>query len=312
MKLARSGKVAVVGASGLLGQALTTLLVSQGREVVAFVRPEKVASCLASANIKFIGLDLESNFDIRENLLDGVAEIVYLAQSPFHNTFPRGAGSVSALNVVAPHRLAEQATECGVSRFIFASSGGIAQAKEVNESTGVNLISDSAPIREDQMGFYLTTKAQTEQSLSYFAPSLSICNIRYFFIYGPEQRAEMLIPRMINSVVERKTIKLGQNRGPLLNPIYVNDAALATSLVLGSDLQCSINVAGNEIQSLKQICETIAGVTGVEPIFENIDDAPVDFVASTEMLNGLGMECEFNLSIGIENTFRSSGLVGSL
>jgi UDP-glucose 4-epimerase len=305
MKLARSGKVAVVGASGLLGEALTNLLLSQGKEVIAFVRPEKVNSYVVSANVKFMGLDLESNFDIREILSEGVSEIVYLAQSPFHNTFPRGAGSVSALNVVAPHRLAEQATECGVSRFIFASSGGIAQATEVNESTGVNLISDGAPIREDQMGFYLTTKAQTEESLSYFANNLSICSIRYFFIYGPKQRSEMLIPRMINSVLERKIIKLGQNRGPLLNPIYVNDAALATSLVLGSDLQGSINVAGNEIQSLKQICETIAGVVGVGPVFESTDDAPVDFVASTEMLNGLGMEYEFNLGSGIEHMLRS-------
>lgn len=306
MKLARSGKVVVIGSSGLLGQELTNLLLNQGREVIAFVRPEKVNSCVDSANVKFVGLDLESNFDIREILSKGVDEIVYLAQSPSHNTFPRGAGSVSALNVVAPHRIAEQATECGVSRFIFASSGGIAQATERN---GVNLISDNASIREDRMGFYLTTKAQTEQSLSYFAESLSICSIRYFFIYGPMQRAEMLIPRMINSVVEGKIIKLGQNRGPLLNPIYVNDAALATSLVLGSNLKGSINIAGNEIQSLKQICEMIGGVAGVEPIFESVDAPPVDFMASTEMLNGLGMEYEFNLSTGIERTFKSLGLV---
>ena len=61
-----------------------------------------------------------------------------------------------------------------------------------------------------------------------FAPlfqSVVIC--RPFFIYGPGQKKNMLIARLIESTRNKKPIILKGLEGMLFNPIYVKDAAHA-------------------------------------------------------------------------------------
>ena len=58
--------------------------------------------------------------------------------------------------------------------------------------------------------------------------------LRFFFVYGPGQSNEMLIPRLVKSVREGQPIALDGLDGLRINPVYVEDAVRAVVSASGA------------------------------------------------------------------------------
>ncbi len=260
-----------------MGQRVVRLLAERGHDVVALVHrlPEgAVATRLRHERIRVEILDLERpRFDTLPKDLEAV---VALHQSPYHRNFPERASEIFAVNVAAQLGLLEWARGAGVRRYVQASSGGVYGAKArvgVPETDPVGL--------DPQLGFYLASKVCAEALLqSYRSFFESAVILRPFFAYGPGQRTDMLIPRLIDSVREGRPIKLQGPDGLRLNPVYVEDAAHGFAAALSLNGYAVLNLAGPQVVSLREIGERIGRELGKQPVFEQVDESPADYVGS--------------------------------
>jgi nucleoside-diphosphate-sugar epimerase len=135
---------------------------------------------------------------------------------------------------------------------------------------------------------------------------MNVIILRFFFVYGPWQRQNMLVPRLVQSVREGKPIVLHGYDGIRINPTYVTDVveAIAESLEM-TDSQ-KINVAGPEILSMRHIGEVIGKVVGKEPQFKMLKDVkPQSIIGDVKKMSRLLHRPHWFFQDGVERYVRS-------
>jgi len=95
----------------------------------------------------------------------------------------------------------------------------------------------------------------------------------------------MLIPRLIASVKSNSEITLNGERGIKINPIYINDATKSVAKILGLKGEHIINIAGEDIISLKELATVIGKIVNIEPIFKYTDNIQSDLIADISIMN---------------------------
>lgn len=285
--------ILVTGANGLLGRNLVKLL-SKKHKVFAIVKDKKKLNFEMNKNISVIEMDLTC---VDNSILPkDMDAIYYLAQSNRFREFPDGVDDMLSTNVVAPNILAKWAVKNGVKKFIYTSSGGVYTNpnKPVKEFFDINA--------NEKLGFYLNSKLSAEMLLKNYANFFeTFAIIRPFFIYGVGQNKTMLIPRLISSIQNEKEITLNGEDGIKINPIYATDASQAVANILGLSGEYIINIAGDEVVSLRELCMMIGEVVKKEPIFKINKAVQSDLVADIEMMKEKLVEPVVNLKSGIEN-----------
>ena len=248
--------IIVTGASGLVGSHLLPLF---GPEQDIHMLGRRPAEGVP-ANIRHYDVDLGDVFD--SDSLPGQADaIIYLAQSDRYREFPKGASDMFGVNVAAPLRLLDYARRAGVRKFVYASSGGVYGGSPDAVSEELML-----PARGD-LGFYLATKLCSEMLAQNFASLFDVVLLRFFFVYGPGQKRLMLIPRLMDNVMLGNPVMLQGDEGIRINPVHAGDAAQAVRASLDLDGSHTINIAGPEILSIRQICDEIGRQAGREPVY---------------------------------------------
>jgi UDP-glucose 4-epimerase len=195
--------------------------------------------------------------------------VVHLAQSRHYPDFPEHALDVFNVNLALTARLLDWSRSAGVRHFVLASTGGVDQTAR---------------------SYYVATKAAAEQFAQCYATHFAVLVMRFHFVYGPGQRASMLVPRLIDAIREGRAIPLAGDDGPRLTPTYVADAVQSIAAALDRGVSGTIAVAGPEALTVRRMCELIGARLGVAPAF-SIDSTrpPQDLVADTaEMTARLG------------------------
>lgn len=281
-------RIVVTGAGGLLGTELVTLLASTSDVVAISRRPATVEE----SAVQWISTDLEDeNFvDALPSQADGV---VHLAQSTRFRDFPEGVESVVRVNVASTVLLADWARRSGVRSFVLASSGGVygGGAASLRES---DRVADPGPL-----DFYLGTKLSSELLASPYREFMTVVVLRFFFVYGRRQRRSMLIPRLIERVRNGEEIELHGSEGIRLNPVHVGDAARATAKALDLTESQTVNVAGAEIVSLRDLAERIGREVNSRPLFTRSDHPPLDVVGDIDKMTELLVRPKVDLRQGM-------------
>lgn len=257
MSAAIAGPVLVTGANGLLGRA-TLARIASARRVYGLVRAEPKRPPPDGATMVVHDLRQAADPDLPE----APETIVHLAQSPRYRDFPEGALDVFEVNVASTQRLLDYARRSGVRRFVYASSGGVYGHSE-------------APFREDaplcgemDLNHYLAGKISSEILLRAYSREFITITLRLFFMYGPGQRETMLVPRLVNNVLQGQPILLQGPNGMRANPVYVDDAAAAVAAALALTASDTVNVAGPQVLTMREIGVLIGEAIGRAPRFE--------------------------------------------
>lgn len=141
---------------------------------------------------------------------------------------------------------------------------------------------------------------------------MTVVILRFFFVYGPGQRPDMLIPRLTRLVAEGRPIRLNGADGLLTNPVHVADAASAVHRALDLDRSHRINIGGPDVLSLRQIVESIGARLGCAPLYSvNPDAEPRDLIADISKMRQLLAAPNIRFSEGIEDVIRGLGLTES-
>ena len=273
--------VVIAGATGLIGSRLIELL-SLEYEVHCVSRSRGVGS-----DVIWHQVDLSAACSF-EGLPKSVDAVIYLAQSQFFRDFPHHAVEVLQVNTLSALRMLDYARSANARSFIYGSSGGVygAAGGDTNEEVRIST--------SDDLGFYLGSKLCSEIVAKNYERFFNVVILRYFFVYGAGQRGDMLVPRLVHRVRNRAPIQLSGCDGIRINPVHVSDAAAATMRALELTASVTINIAGPEILSLRQIGNIIGGAVGCDPIFTiesggSQGDLVGDITRMSDLLGGAKM-----------------------
>ena len=262
----------VTGATGVLGTALLPVLTQRDDDVVGLCRPGTEPPVVDG--VRWVAQDLAA--PLSDDLPGSVDGVFHLAQSPRFREFPDGAVHVIEVNTMATTRLLDYCRRAGGRTFVFASTGAVPGASP-------NPITESDPPAPSNL--YAISKYASELIVEQHRSVLAAHSLRYFFIYGPAQKA-MMMPGIIGRVRNGQAVQLAGENGISINPVYADDAARATAAALDLDEGATINVAGPEIVTIRQIAEAIGAELGRVPTFQNVDEQP-DFIASIDRMSRL-------------------------
>ncbi len=269
-----NGTVVITGADGLLGRRVTQLL-SNSLRVYALVRvlPEKPVP-----DINYVIADFGGDWSFSE-LPERIDYVIHFAQSSQFRNFPDGALDVFNVNVSSTARLLDHARKTGVKTFIYASSGGVyGNGSEAFKE-------NSAIVPPGQLGYYLGSKACGEILVQSYASIFKVIVLRPFFMYGPGQNRSMLIPRLIDSVATGKPVMLQGEQGLRINPVHVDDAALAVIAALDVEESSAFNIAGPQVMSLKKMCEDMGEHLQKMPLFIQQPGDAHDLIADISLMS---------------------------
>lgn len=281
--------ILITGGTGLVGAEVIRRIGAE-HTIYAVSRRQ---NDLLSKKTRIISCDLSQSFD--DSLFPAeIDAVIHLAQSEHFRDFPAQAADVLNVNTRATFQLLDYARRAGAKTFIYASSGGV-------YGSGANGFDENTPIvARSDLGFYQSSKLCSEILADNYTSLMNVIVLRFFFVYGPEQKPSMLIPRLVESVRNGTPICLQGESGIRINPIYVSDAADA---VIGSlaliDSQ-KINVGGPDIMSLREICDIIGELIDRVPVY-SIDESkkPQHLVGDINKMKNLLQHPKFSFKEGV-------------
>lgn len=268
--------VLVTGATGLLGSRVIEDLHGE-HEVTALARRQPLE---APPSVRWLVHDL-SEPHLPHKLPARIDAVVHLAQSRSFREFPNRALDIFNVNVGSTALLLDWATRAGAQTFVYASTGGV-YPPTFGAHVEDERVDLSAP------SFYVGSKLAGEALAHAYASELVVVVLRFFFIYGPGQDRSMLIPRVVDSVASGQPISLQGQDGIRVTPTHVDDAASAVTGALRLSTSVTVNVAGPEVLSLRQVGDIVGSRLGTSPTYRVSDDSPsCHFVADISTMMAL-------------------------
>lgn len=279
--------ILITGCNGLIGEAL----IEQLQDKALF----KIYGVSRSANTKLSTFELDLSREWSDDILpEKIDVVIHLAQSEKFRDFPDSSIDVFNVNTTSTLKLLEYARKVGVKKFIYASSGGVYGNSDIG-------FTEESPLKPNKdLGFYLTTKFCSELLVGNYTSFFDINILRFFFVYGKKQKKNMLIPRLIEAVKNKNSIKLQGEEGIKINPVYVDDAAKAIIEIMKKEGSFNVNIGGTEILSIKCIGEIIGNQLNKTPLFEYQDIEAKNLIGDISKMNNLLGEPQITFAEGIK------------
>ncbi len=267
----------VTGAAGFIGSHLVEHLLSDGHEVVgldAFTdyydptrKHQNVTNALASPRFRLVDAAIVDA--PLEDLLDGVEGVFHLAGQPgVRLSWDEGFRQYVDANIVATQRLLEACRHSSVERLVYASSSSVYGNSGTWPSRESDLPAPHSP--------YGVTKLAAEHLANLYAANwgLPTVSLRYFTVYGPRQRPDMAIHRLIESARSGQPFPMYGDGSQVRDFTFVGDIVAATVAAMAEadvPLGTVLNVAGGSSTTVKDLIALVASTVG-RPIA--VDELP--------------------------------------
>ena len=246
----------VTGAAGFIGSHLTEALHARGDEVVA-------VDCFTDYYDPALKEDNASAYDVArldlaadDLALDGFDGVFHLAGQPGVRSSFQAFDNYVRRNLLATQRVFESAARSGV-RVVFASSSSVygdAESYPTSEDA------DAAPISP-----YGISKLGCEQLAYAYASSfgLDAVVLRYFTVYGPRQRPDMALARIVDALARGASFELYGDGLQSRSFTYVADVVAATLAAMEQAPAGALyNVGGGEEASMLEAIALLEQISG--------------------------------------------------
>jgi UDP-glucuronate 4-epimerase len=244
----------VTGAAGFVGSHLAEALVARGDGVVGiddfsdyYDPARKRRNCAA--------LDVMA-LDLAEDRLDFAAfdGVFHLAGQPGVRSFGAAFPLYVRRNILATQRVLEAAAAASV-RVVIASSSSVYGDSETYPTPETVALTPRSP--------YGVTKLACEHLVDAYASSfgLEAVVLRYFTIYGPRQRPDMFMQRVVEALVSNGTFQLYGDGSQARSFTFVSDAVAATIAAMEGGAPGAIyNVGGGEEMTVKEAIDLLEAI----------------------------------------------------
>lgn len=273
-------KALVTGAAGFIGSHLTERLADAGWQVVALdsltpyyevsKKRENMEALVDRSEVSVECQDLNSA-DLN-SLLQGVDVVFHQAGQPGVRKSWNDFEGYLKMNVSATHRLLEAVRQSEVSRFVFASSSSI-----YGDSLQYPTPEDLLPRPRSPYG---VTKLAAENLCAVYARNFDVHTIalRYFTVFGPRQRPDMAMYRLIESALTGRPFPRFGDGEQVRDFTYVDDVIEANLAAARADIYpgAIVNVAGGGATTLNAVIELVEELTDRPISTENLGEQAGD------------------------------------
>ena len=307
-------KIFVTGGGGYVGAVLIPRLLDEGYEVTVLdlmIYGEEVLNI--HPKLTLIKGDIRDK-TLLTNKIPGHDCMIHLACISNDPSFELNPSLGRSINLEAFQPLVEASRDCGVERFIYASSSsvyGIKSEQDVHEEMKVEPLTD-----------YSQFKADCETILSrYQSPKFTTVTIRPATVcgYSPRQRLDVVVNLLTNLAYHKREISVFG--GEQLRPnIHIADMVAAYMVLLKAPkekIAGKVFNAGYENQTVKELAETVQAVVGddVKLITTPTDDDRSYHISSKKIKEELGFEATHTIRDAAQdlcNAFKKGLLPDSL
>lgn len=271
----------VTGVAGFIGSTLADRLLADGwrvRGVDRFTsyyeeatKRDNLCGMLDAPDFELVEADLLTTE--LPPLLDGVDVVFHEAGQPgVRLSWADGFALYNELNVDLTQRLLEAVHRHPVERFVFASSSSVYGNTDRSPSTEHDPMAPFSP--------YGITKLAAELLCRAYAANFGVPAVvlRYFTVYGPRQRPDMALHRLIDATRGGPPFPLHGSGEQVRDFTYVDDAVDATVRAASAELAPGevLNVAGGDSATLNALVELTGRTVGQPVPIEHLPAQPGD------------------------------------
>jgi UDP-glucuronate 4-epimerase len=256
----------VTGAGGFIGSSLTEALLETRWSVRAVdaltdyydptLKSKQLADLEQYPNCETYVADLLT-CDL-SHMLDGVGIVFHLAGQPGVRMSWSDFPSYSSLNIDVTHRLIAAAGTKGIDRFVFASSSSVYGNAASYPTREGDATTPHSPYGVTKLAAELLCRAYADNH------GVPVTALRYFTVYGPRQRPDMAIYRMIDSALQGSPFPLYGDGSQIRDFTYVGDVVAANIKAATADLPPGtvLNVAGGGSTTVSELLTAVERATG--------------------------------------------------
>ncbi|MEO6122947.1 MAG: NAD-dependent epimerase/dehydratase family protein [Ilumatobacteraceae bacterium] len=259
----------VTGVAGFIGSNLAARLLMDGWDVrgvdcftdyyAESIKRDNLAPLNQSTSFEMVEADLLVA-DL-ETLLQGVDVVFHEAgQAGVRGSWASGFRVYNETNVDVTQRLLEAVHRNPVRRFVFASSSSVYGNAPDYPTHEADSTRPHSP--------YGVTKLAAELLCCAYAHNFGVpvVSLRYFTVYGPGQRPDMGIHRMIEAALNQTTFNVFGDGSQVRDFTYVGDVVEANVLAATADVEPGtvLNVAGGGSISVAELLALVGEVVGRE------------------------------------------------
>jgi nucleoside-diphosphate-sugar epimerase len=301
-------KALVTGAAGFIGSTLVERLLDDGDEVVGVdcftdyydptVKRRHIEK--ASESDRFVMRELDLRTADIEALLHDVDVVFHQAGQPgVRLSWNHGFSTYETCNVLATQRLLEAARRTGVKRIVYASSSSV-----YGNAARYPVTEDMLPRPHSPYG---VTKLAAEHLCGLYAANydLSVVSLRYFTVFGPRQRPDMAIHRLIEAALDDRLFPLFGDGSHVRDFTFVADVVDANVRAGRAEIAAGtvLNVCAGGSTRMSELIDAVGAAVGrpvrIDPLPEQSGDVFRTGGDSTMARNLLGWRPTHSLEEGI-------------
>jgi nucleoside-diphosphate-sugar epimerase len=260
-------RAVVTGCAGFIGSTLVDALLAAEHSVVGVdnfspyydraSKRQNLSSALANERFRFIEADLRTA--ALGPIIDGCDVLFHQAGQPgVRLSWSDGFSEYESANVLATQRLLEAAVHAGRPRVVYASSSSVYGRAPSYPTTELDLPAPHSP--------YGVTKLAGEHLCNLYGANwlLPTVSLRYFTVYGPRQRPDMAIHRIVDAGLDGTPFQLYGDGSAVRDFTYVGDVVAANLAAATADVAPGtvINVAGGGDISMTGLLQLTGDVLG--------------------------------------------------
>ena len=250
----------IFGGNGFIGSHLAEGLVRNGYDVKIFCRYPDSSNLAGIKNeIEILQGDFLNETDVKR-ALDGVDYLFHYISTTNPVTAVTDPVFDITSNIAGSVKLFQAATDSGLKKVIFSSSGGT-----VYGETQRKFINEDAPLQPQNP--YGISKVAIENYLRFFHHTYGLKNLilRYSNPYGERQNPHAkqgVIPVFLNKIKQNEKPVIFGDGTSIRDYIYIQDAIEATLACLKLPSHDSVfNIGSGQGVSLNQLIDIMSEVT---------------------------------------------------
>ena len=305
-------KVLVTGAAGFIGSNLAEKLAARGDEVVGldnfndYYDPQKkrhnAQRLAAYPNFKMMEMDIrdrEHLFEVfEEEKFERVAHLAAMAGVRFAVQFP---ALYVEVDLNGTQNLMDAALAAGgVDNFVFASTSSV-----YGNTSQIPFV-ETDPCDRPLQPYAAAKRAAEILGYAYhYLYGLNFTVIRFFTVYGPNGRPDMMAYLLADSITKGKQIPLYEGGQMYRDWTYVDDITDGVVAALDRPLGYEIiNLGRGEPTLLKDFMEMIESLAGKKANVINKPKLPADFIRNEADITKARRLLNYNPRVSVEEGVR--------
>ncbi|MFF1379681.1 NAD-dependent epimerase/dehydratase family protein [Streptomyces sp. NPDC058308] len=266
-------RAVVTGAAGFIGSHLCAHLLAAGDSVLGIdvltdyydpaLKERNLRDLIPQPSFTFHRVDLLEA--ALEPLVDGADVVYHLAGQPgVRSSWGKDFELYARRNVLASQRLLEAVRDRPLRKFVYASSSSVYGDAPV--------IPTGESVCPRPLTPYGVTKLSAEHLCEIYRITFGLpaVSLRLFSVYGPRQRPDMALARLIEAALTGGPFPLYGNGEQIRDFTYVHDVVTAMRDAAGSSFTGVANLGGDAPVSMKHAIAAVERLVG--PV--NLDPRP--------------------------------------